>query len=70
MQRAIEPQRLGRAFSAFQIVSMLSMPAGLAIASPVAEALGVNVWFAISGAAIIALGAAMLVIQGRTKSRA
>ena len=67
MQKSIAPEKLGRAFSAFQIVSMVSTPIGLAIASPVAEALGVNVWFGISGVAIALLGVVMLALQGRAR---
>lgn len=67
MQKGIAPDKLGRAFSAFQIVSMLSTPIGLALASPVAEALGVAAWFAISGAAIAVLGVVMLFLEPRAK---
>ena len=67
MQKSIAPEKLGRAFSAFQIVSMVSTPIGLAIASPVAEALGVNAWFGISGVAIALLGVVMLALQGRAR---
>ncbi len=67
MQKSIAPQKLGRAFSAFQIVSMVSTPVGLAVASPVAEALGVNAWFGISGVAIVLLGAVMLVLEGKAR---
>ena len=67
MQKSIAPQKLGRAFSAFQIVSMVSTPIGLAVASPVAEALGVNVWFGISGVAIALLGVLMLVLEGKAR---
>ena len=67
MQKSIAPEKLGRAFSASQIVSMVSTPIGLAIASPVAEALGVNAWFGISGVAIALLGIMMLALQGRAR---
>ena len=67
MQKSIAPEKLGRAFSASQIVSMVSTPIGLAIASPVAEALGVNAWFGISGVAIALLGVVMLALQGRAR---
>lgn len=55
------------AFSAFQIVSMISTPIGLAVVSPVAEVLGVSAWFGISGVAIVLLGAVMLVLEGRAR---
>lgn len=67
MQKSIAPQKLGRAFSAFQIVSMVSTPVGLAVASPVAEELGVSAWFGISGVAIVLLGAVMLVLEGTAR---
>ena len=63
MQKSIAPEKLGRAFSAFQIVSMISTPIGLAVASPVAEVLDVSAWFGISGVAISLLGVAMLGLQ-------
>lgn len=69
MQKNIAPEKLGRAFSAFQIINLISMPLGLAIASPVAEALGVSTWFTISGIAIVALGGAAIVLERRAANK-
>lgn len=69
MQKNIAPEKLGRAFSAFQIINLISMPLGLAIASPVAEALGVSTWFTISGIAIVALGGATIVLERRAANK-
>lgn len=69
LQKTVPQARQGRAFSAFQIVSLAVMPAGLAIASPVAEALGVNAWFGVSGVAILLLCLVMLVLERRLRTR-
>ena len=69
LQKTVPQARQGRAFSAFQIVSLAAMPAGLAIASPVAEALGVNAWFGVSGVAILLLCLVMLVLERRLRAR-
>ncbi|MCH3949204.1 MAG: hypothetical protein LKK09_05815 [Olsenella sp.] len=67
-QETASPAAMGLAgLAAFQIVSMISTPIGLVVASPVAEVLGVSAWFAISGVAIVLLGAAMLVLEGRAR---
>ena len=67
-QETASPAAMGLAgLEAFQIVSMISTPIGLVVASPVAEVLGVSAWFAISGVAIVLLGAAMLVLEGRAR---
>lgn len=65
LQRTVEPAKLGRAFAAFQLVATLTMPVGLAFASPVADAVGVQVWFAIAGAACLAC--ALAGILGRAR---
>ena len=49
MQTTIPAEKMGRAFSLIALVASLSMPLGLLIGSPIAERIGVNVWFFISG---------------------
>ncbi|MBR2835513.1 MAG: MFS transporter [Coriobacteriales bacterium] len=49
MQTTIDPSRMGRAFSILTLLASVTMPVGLAIAGPIAEAIGVNVWFAVAG---------------------
>lgn len=49
MQTTIPAEKMGRAFSLIALAASLSMPVGLLVASPVAETVGVNVWFLLSG---------------------
>lgn len=65
LQRSIDPAKLGRAFSAFHIIATAALPLGLAMASPAAEAMGVNAWFVVSGIAISVVGFLMLVLERR-----
>ena len=63
MQTTIPPEKLGRAFAFTNLLSSLTMPLGLVIASPLAEWLGVNVWFLIAGAAITGISLAGLLLR-------
>ncbi len=49
MQETIDQHKMGRAFSVITLISSVTMPIGLIISSPVAEKVGVNSWFLISG---------------------
>ncbi|QWT17279.1 MFS transporter [Collinsella sp. zg1085] len=53
MQRVIPSEKLGRAFALRQMLSVVTMPLGLVIASPVAEGVGIMNWFVIAGVAVI-----------------
>ena len=55
MQETISPDKMGRAFSVLTLISSVTMPIGLLFSSPIAERVGVNVWFFISGLCMIAL---------------
>lgn len=55
MQESISPAKMGRAFSVLTLISSVTMPIGLLFSSPIAERVGVNVWFFISGLCMIAL---------------
>ena len=55
MQETISPDRMGRAFSVLTLISSVTMPIGLLFSSPIAERVGVNVWFFISGLCMIML---------------
>lgn len=55
MQGTIPAEKMGRAFSLITLTSSLAMPVGLVIASPIAEGVGVNGWFLISGIGITVL---------------
>jgi len=58
-QTQIDPSKLGRVMSLFMTMTMLVTPVGLLLAGPVAEKVGVAVWFAISGLLIAATGLLM-----------
>lgn len=49
MQTTIPAEKMGRAFALITLVASLSMPLGLLIGSPIAEKVGVNIWFLVSG---------------------
>ena len=57
MQETISPDRMGRAFSVLTLISSVTMPIGLLFSSPIAERVGVNVWFFISGLCMIMITA-------------
>lgn len=56
-QEKVKPEYLGRVFSLLGSIMSLAMPLGLIISGLFAEQLGVNNWFFISGAAIVAIAA-------------
>ena len=57
LQSIVPPQMQGRVFTLVASGAAAMSPLGLAIAGPVADALGVQVWFLIGGIATIILGA-------------
>lgn len=61
-QTLIDPDKLGRVMSLYMTMSMLVAPIGLLLAGPLAERTGVSVWFAMSGVAILFVGAAIAAI--------
>lgn len=56
LQVTIPPEMQGRVFTLMMSGSAAMTPLGLAIAGPVADSLGVQVWFLIGGIAMIAVG--------------
>ncbi|WP_151733455.1 MFS transporter ['Paenibacillus yunnanensis' Narsing Rao et al. 2020] len=56
IQKAYEPETLGRVLSLVTSFGMLSSPIGLALAGPVADRFGVQVWFFWSGIVVALLG--------------
>ncbi len=56
LQAVVPPDKQGRVFTIVMSGAMLMSPVGLVIAGPVADALGVQVWFLIGGAASVLLG--------------
>lgn len=55
IQETVAPEKMGRAFSVLTLISSATMPVGLVFSSPLAEKLGVNIWFFISGISMIVL---------------
>ena len=60
IQETVDPAKMGRAFSVLTLISSVSMPAGLLVSSPVAERVGVDIWFFLSGIAMLIITAAIL----------
>ncbi|ULL18935.1 MFS transporter [Paenibacillus sp. H1-7] len=56
IQRAYEPETLGRVISFVTSITMLSSPIGLSLAGPVADKYGVQMWFLWSGIVILFIG--------------
>lgn len=56
VQESTPPESMGKVFSLLMTAMTLSMPIGLIIAGPVAEAIGADSWFFWSGIAMIATG--------------
>ena len=72
MQETVEPEKMGRAFSVLPLISSVTMPVGLLFSSPIAEKVGVNIWFLISGLSMTALTTAVIihyVIRYRRKNQ-
>ncbi len=56
VQAAVAPEMQGRVLTVMQSAAMAMSPLGMAIAGPVADLLGVRVWFVIGGAACMLMG--------------
>ena len=61
IQETVAPEKMGRAFSVLTLISSVTMPVGLLFSSPIAEKVGVNVWFFISGLCMLALTTLVLI---------
>lgn len=55
MQEAVPQEKMGRVFSVLGMESSVTMPLGLLLASPIADRVGVHVWFMISGLAVVCI---------------
>ena len=55
MLENISPEKMGRAFSILTLISSVTMLIGLIFSSSIAEKVGVNIWFLISGFCMIML---------------
>lgn len=56
IQRSFEPERLGRVISFVTSITLLSSPIGLALAGPIVDKYGVQMWFLGSGVVIVFTG--------------
>lgn len=56
IQKAYEPETLGRVLSLITSIGMLSSPIGLALAGPVVDRFGVQIWFFWSGIIVALIG--------------
>ena len=61
IQETFAPKKMGRAFSVLTLISSVPMPVGLLFSSPIAEKVGVNVWFFISGLCMLTLTTLVLI---------
>lgn len=68
IQETVDPGKMGRAFSVLTLISSVTMPVGLLFGSPIAEKVGVNVWFFISGLCMLVL-TTLVSIRYVTKNR-
>ena len=57
MQSSVAPEMQGRVFSLIQSASLAVMPLSLLIAGPLADRLGVRVWYVVGGVLCIVIGA-------------
>ncbi len=67
IQRVVPPEKLGRVFSLLSSGCQLMSPLGLAIAGPIGDAFGVEVWFRLAGAVSVVLGLIGLSIPAITR---
>lgn len=56
IQKSYEPEKLGRVISFVTSLGMLSSPIGLALAGPIVDRFGVQVWFFWSGIVVVLIG--------------
>lgn len=61
IQETVAPKKMGRAFSVLTLITSVPMPVGLLFSSPIAEKVGVNVWFFISGLCMLTLTTLVLI---------
>ncbi|ANF95016.1 MFS transporter [Paenibacillus bovis] len=61
IQKAYEPEMLGRVLSLITSIGLLCSPIGLALAGPVVDRYGVQVWFFWSGIIVALVGLAMFI---------
>ena len=68
MQKTIAPEKLGRAFSLMTLLSSVAMPLGLLVAGPMAERIGVHIWFLVTGLGVTVIALAAMFWNYRMKT--
>ncbi len=58
LQAAVTPEMQGRVFSILETLASGASPLGLAIAGPVADLFGIQIWFILGGISLLLMGAA------------
>lgn len=69
IQETVAPEKMGRAFSVLTLISSVTMPIGLLFSSPIAEKIGVNMWFFVSGICMVTLIAVVVICYVRAQRR-
>jgi DHA3 family macrolide efflux protein-like MFS transporter len=62
LQDVVAPEIQGRVFTVISSVSGMAAPLGMAIAGPVADAFGVQLWFLVGGIASVLMGVSLRMI--------
>lgn len=68
IQETVAGEKMGRAFSVLTLISSVTMPVGLLFSSPIAEKVGVNTWFFISGVSMTVI-TALVAVRHTAKQR-
>lgn len=69
MQETVETEKMGRAFSVLTLISSVTMPIGLLFSSPIAEKVGVRLWFFIAGVAMTGITTVILLQSHKNRQK-
>lgn len=69
IQETVASEKMGRVFSVLTLISSVTMPIGLLFGSPIAEKIGVNMWFFVSGICMVALTTIVVIFFIRIQRR-
>jgi DHA3 family macrolide efflux protein-like MFS transporter len=62
LQSTIAPEKQGRVFSLFGSLISLTSPIGLALAGPISDRLGLQVWYVVAGTLAVTISAAFILV--------
>lgn len=62
LQSTVAPEMQGRVFTLFGSLISLTSPIGLALAGPISDGLGLQVWYVVAGAIAVGMSAAFTLI--------